>query len=362
MRLGSRVRSGSEIYERLPTDGSLADELNLSPTLDERPLSGSDDDNEVAADETAGEQRRPANGEHPPRRTLQQELLCQTFLSTESLPAGLCQPRPGRSSRAPFSRARTEQLPPPPPRHHFFKAESVELGRRPPPDHRMDGADTGLHVFPAPSTPPEPAPAGGHQLLEPPHASSSDSDCGWLQEPSAGRTLAADDVWSERRQWAPHAYTTGRGRPAPPPRTRQDSQPGKLNLTQYSSVVDTLDKLNLSSRPEPRRSQPQPGVSMANSEYAQVMLSMKRSVLAGSESEESAPEEESTFARQKYATSSVRLRRTAAKRGGVPAAIPRVPALPTRAGGSPLPIAVATGHSGPSTARSRDVRTAYPRP
>ncbi|XP_043226331.1 rho GTPase-activating protein 190-like isoform X3 [Amphibalanus amphitrite] len=328
--------SGSEIYERLPTDGSLADELNLSPTLDERPLSGSDDDNEVAADETAGEQRRPANGEHPPRRTLQQELLCQTFLSTESLPAGLCQPRPGRSSRAPFSRARTEQLPPPPPRHHFFKAESVELGRRPPPDHRMDGADTG----------------------------------GWLQEPSAGRTLAADDVWSERRQWAPHAYTTGRGRPAPPPRTRQDSQPGKLNLTQYSSVVDTLDKLNLSSRPEPRRSQPQPGVSMANSEYAQVKDALLgggrgdgdysytvtqeagghsakarlrqrteqcRQLLAGSESEESAPEEESTFARQKYATSSVRLRRTAAKRGGVPAAIPRVPALPTRAGGSPLP-------------------------
>ncbi|XP_043226350.1 rho GTPase-activating protein 190-like isoform X5 [Amphibalanus amphitrite] len=258
--------SGSEIYERLPTDGSLADELNLSPTLDERPLSGSDDDNEVAADETAGEQRRPANGEHPPRRTLQQG--------------------------------------------------------------------------------------------------------GWLQEPSAGRTLAADDVWSERRQWAPHAYTTGRGRPAPPPRTRQDSQPGKLNLTQYSSVVDTLDKLNLSSRPEPRRSQPQPGVSMANSEYAQVKDALLgggrgdgdysytvtqeagghsakarlrqrteqcRQLLAGSESEESAPEEESTFARQKYATSSVRLRRTAAKRGGVPAAIPRVPALPTRAGGSPLP-------------------------
>ena len=64
--------------------------------------------------------------------------------------------------------------------------------------------------------------------------------------------------------------------------------------------------------------------------------SLDPAVLGGSESEESAPEEEGTFARQKYASSSVRLRRTAAKRAGVPAAIPRVPTLPIRAGGSPL--------------------------
>lgn len=37
------IRSGSEIYERLPTDASQGDDINLSPSFNDRMLSPSDD-------------------------------------------------------------------------------------------------------------------------------------------------------------------------------------------------------------------------------------------------------------------------------------------------------------------------------
>jgi len=94
LRAGSNEGSGSEIYERLPTDGSLGDdgEEAVSPTYpDERRLTPSDDSDLYSTLDRP--MQRKENGEHlvkpshlKNRQTLQHEGSRQSCPSVESLP------------------------------------------------------------------------------------------------------------------------------------------------------------------------------------------------------------------------------------------------------------------------------------
>ncbi|KAG8238492.1 hypothetical protein J437_LFUL018422, partial [Ladona fulva] len=212
IKTGSNDGSGSEIYERLPTDGSLGDDIDepLSPTFpDDRPLSPSDDSDIYSHVDMYSQE----NGEHlvkpsqiKSRRKLQQEHFRQSYPSTESLPTAFSSiPKVGpshalelelsypslppypisTSSPPPYSYIARDSIGetgspklsqrdcPPPysttsrskpfsgPRHHIFKAESLNLETsRSHTDHRSSrlSRERGFQVYPPPTTPPEPAP------------------------------------------------------------------------------------------------------------------------------------------------------------------------------------------------------------
>ncbi|XP_071440115.1 rho GTPase-activating protein 190 isoform X6 [Hetaerina americana] len=231
IKTGSNDGSGSEIYERLPTDGSLGDDIDepLSPTFpDDRPLSPSDDSDIYSHVDMYSQE----NGEH------------------------LVKPSQIKSHR------------------------KLQQG--------------GFEVYPPPTTPPEPAPpdhpprrlmkastlpTGSHTSLD-----EITSDISGSRESLATRDSDRDDeMWVN--SYGLHAFTTGRRHmPSSKSRPKGSSQtlkqPGKLNLKDFSLVTDAIARMNVGGKEGMAQKLSKPGFGHAplatpenvdlGSEYAQV--------------------------------------------------------------------------------------------
>ncbi|XP_065352471.1 rho GTPase-activating protein 190 isoform X6 [Cloeon dipterum] len=199
--------SGSEIYERLPTDGSMGDELDdqLSPTYpDDQGLSASDD-----SEYSGVELYHQENGEH-----------------------------------------------------HLVKPSEIKNRRK---------LHHGFEVYPPPTTPPEPAPpdhppqrsrlskasaslpTGSHSSLE-----EITSDISGSRESLATRGDSdKEDNELLFNSYGMHAFTTGRRHltsksTRPKGNSQTLKQPGKLNMEKFSNLDVALKRMNPESGKDAR--------------------------------------------------------------------------------------------------------------
>ncbi|XP_068241238.1 rho GTPase-activating protein 190 isoform X7 [Palaemon carinicauda] len=293
-RSQSAEGSSSEIYETVPTDGSLGDDLDepLSPVFPDDPQLTPSDDSDIYSHIDEEEQLvKPSQLKKHHR--FQQELFRQSYPSTESLPTTV-------SSRSKVSTQPSDleptypPLPPypppppstsPPPYSFVARDHSFDVGSGVPSYHSRDGgASPSQRDRPppppysfAPRTLPhdinKPQPAPRHQffkaesltldhggsdqdyLVMPESVDRADlsgsrdslttRDSGWVDDSICHRR---SDEYYDYSQ----AFTTGRRpkHPLPISKPRQKTsqtlkQPGKLNLKAYSNVTDAIGKINI---------------------------------------------------------------------------------------------------------------------
>ncbi|XP_068241345.1 rho GTPase-activating protein 190 isoform X23 [Palaemon carinicauda] len=308
-RSQSAEGSSSEIYETVPTDGSLGDDLDepLSPVFPDDPQLTPSDDSDIYSHIDEEEQLvKPSQLKKHHR--FQQELFRQSYPSTESLPTTV-------SSRSKVSTQPSDleptypPLPPypppppstsPPPYSFVARDHSFDVGSGVPSYHSRDGgASPSQRDRPppppysfAPRTLPhdinKPQPAPRHQffkaesltldhggsdqdyLVMPESVDRADlsgsrdslttRDSGWVDDSICHRR---SDEYYDYSQ----AFTTGRRpkHPLPISKPRQktsqtlktfqtlsdavyqvtNKQPGKLNLKAYSNVTDAIGKINI---------------------------------------------------------------------------------------------------------------------
>ncbi|XP_026272449.1 rho GTPase-activating protein 190 isoform X11 [Frankliniella occidentalis] len=206
---GSNDGSGSEIYERLPTDASQGDDINLSPSFNDHLLSPSDDSDIYSHVEMYSQE----NGESLVKPSdIKNAKMHQGF---QVYPPPTTPPEPAPPDH--------------PPRH----------------PHRLVKATT--------------LPSGSHTSLDEITSDISGSreslatrDSGWVDDSVfLHRTDGDEGMWMNN--YAHRAFTTGR-RHVPPTKTRPKGnshtlkQPGKLNMEEYSLVTDAIARMNVKGK------------------------------------------------------------------------------------------------------------------
>ncbi|XP_046406932.1 rho GTPase-activating protein 190 isoform X3 [Ischnura elegans] len=217
IKTGSNDGSGSEIYERLPTDGSLGDDIDepLSPSFpDDRPLSPSDDSDIYSHVDMYSQE----NGEH------------------------LVKPSQIKSHR------------------------KMQQG--------------GFEVYPPPTTPPEPAPPDHppRRLMKastlPPTGSHTSLDEITYRDDEMWVNSYGLHAFTTGRRHIPSSKSRPKGS------SQTLKQPGKLNLKDFSLVTDAIARMNVGGKEGMAQKLSKPGFGHAplatpenvdlGSEYAQV--------------------------------------------------------------------------------------------
>ncbi|XP_050734657.1 rho GTPase-activating protein 190-like isoform X11 [Eriocheir sinensis] len=229
-RSQSAEGSSSEIYETVPTDGSLGDDLDepLSPVFpDDQPLTPSDDSDIYSHIDNDEEEHLVKPSQFKKQHRFQQGGL-------QVYPPPTTPPEP-----APPDRECVEG----PPRR-LVKATTL-----PTPTLLTTTSRTSLDELTSDLS-------GSRDSL-------TTRDSGWQDDSMCSRRV--DDYWGDT--FTPQAFTTGRRAKFPPPPTKPrpkasqtlktfqslseavyqvtTKQPGKLNLKAYSNVTDAIGKINL---------------------------------------------------------------------------------------------------------------------
>ncbi|XP_034252390.1 rho GTPase-activating protein 190 isoform X9 [Thrips palmi] len=203
---GSNDGSGSEIYERLPTDASQGDDINLSPSFNDRMLSPSDDSDIYSHVDMYSQE----NGESLVKPSdIKNAKMHQGF---QVYPPPTTPPEPAPPDH--------------PPRHRLVKATTLPSGSH----TSLDEITSDI--------------SGSRESL-------ATRDSGWVDDSVfLHRTDGDDGMWMNN--YAHRAFTTGR-RHVPPPKTRPKGnshtlkQPGKLNMEEYSLVTDAIARMNVNA-------------------------------------------------------------------------------------------------------------------
>nr|CAD7574704.1 unnamed protein product [Timema californicum] len=254
----SNEGSGSEIYERLPTDGSFGDDINEPLSLsfpEDRRLMSPSDDSDIYSNVSRYSHNPQLLPSQRPLTTKQAGSSKKLFYLLDHTPALM-------KSNLKFTVNRSIIEP-------IFR-----LGQeKPNPDSPADGTGS--------------------------QESMATRDSGWVDESVfLQRQDVDEEMWGTYRQ---HAFTTGRRHmPALKSRPQGSSQtlkqPGKLNLQEFSLVTETIARMNLGGKDVNMSKHSKPGFGNAplatpenvdlGSEYAQmdvasILKKSKRIFLGG---------------------------------------------------------------------------------